>query len=74
LKGTNLTIGSSREDIDSYFSKKYGQAKTMQQNNITIYYYIVDSNHLTYNVCVGFIYDQSNKVSSILVGLPVKKQ
>jgi len=74
LKGTNLTIGSSREDIDSYFSTKYGQAKTVQQNNVTIYYYIVDSNHLAYNVCVGFIYDQSNKVSSILVGLPVKKQ
>jgi hypothetical protein len=76
LKNTTLTLGSSKADIDAYFSKKYGAAKTMQQDDITIYYYVIKTKDLgfaKYNICLGFIYNQNDDVASIMVGLPIKQ-
>ena len=77
LKGTNLSIGSTKGDIDSFFSKKYGPAKTLQQGDATIYYYVVKVKDLgikKYNICLGFIYNQTDNATAILVGLPVEQK
>jgi len=77
LKGTNLSLGSPKSEIDTFFSSKYGSAKTLQQGDATIYYYVIKTKDLQikkYDICLGFIYNQSNLASAILVGLPVEQK
>ncbi len=76
IKGTSLSLGSTKSEIETFFTPKYGQAKTTQQGNITIYYYPITTKNMgiaNYDYSLGFIYNQNDKVSSILIGLPVKK-
>lgn len=77
LKGTTLMMGSSKSDVEAFFSAKYGAAKTLQQGEATVYYYVIKQKDLglkKYNICLGFIYNQNDKVTSILVGLPVEQK
>lgn len=77
LKGTNLTLGSSKSDIEAFFNTKYGSPKTLQQGEATIYYYVIKEKSLgikIYYICLGFIYNQNDNVTAILVGLPVEKK
>lgn len=73
LKGTSLSLGSSRSDVEA----KFGAPKTLQQGNTTIYYYPITTKDMglsKYDYSLGFIYNnQTDKVASILIGLPVKK-
>ncbi|MGC8928848.1 MAG: hypothetical protein ACP5QK_13130 [Myxococcota bacterium] len=79
IKGSNskLGLGSSKQDIDAFFSPKYGAAKTLQQGDTTIYYYVIKQKNVftkKYNICIGFIYNQNDKAIAILVGLPVEQK
>ncbi len=77
LKGTNLTLGSSKSSIESFFNTKYGTPKTLQQGEATIYYYVIKTKDLglkKYDICLGFIYNQNDNATAILVGLPVEKK
>ncbi|MCX7942926.1 MAG: hypothetical protein N2746_00220 [Deltaproteobacteria bacterium] len=77
LKGTSLTLGASKNNIESFFNSKYGMPKTLQQGDATIYYYVIKTKDLglkKYDICLGFIYNQNDNVAAILVGLPIEKK
>lgn len=77
IKGTSLSLGSKKSDIEAFFNPKYGTPKTLNQGDTTIYYYPIKTKDLglkKYDICLGFIYNQNDNVTAILVGLPVEKK
>lgn len=75
LQGTSLGIGSTHAEIKAYFDsmkKEKSQALWI----FTIYYYEIKEElvpPITFNICLGFIYNSSDEVAMILVGYPIQK-
>ena len=76
LTGTNLGLGSTHAEIKAYFDGLHPE-KTQTGTDVTIYYYEITQETVAFiynfNICLGFIYNSKDVVTTILVGYPVQK-
>jgi len=74
LSGTSLGIGSTHADIKAYFDAKHAE-QSMPAGQGMLYYYAIKQETVaiyTFTITLGFVYNSTDQVASILVGYPIQ--